>query len=204
MQHHGAPTRLLDFTESLLIATYFSVNDATEDCCVWAINMHIIRDTLHAKKEVNYIKGEALKDDVNEVHIEFANKYIGSKTGIDNDKIPSVVIPLEPKICTERLSRQQGLFLMPTNCNKSFLENLTSIYLKSNFKLTKIPFKDFIKITNEERLNTKSKIIKINIPSALHEDILYSLKQMNITAETLFPGIDGLAKSLQQSHIRLW
>ena len=33
-------------------------------------------------------------------------------------------------------------------------------------------------------------------------DIVNYLKEMNITAETLFPGIEGLAKSLIQSHIR--
>lgn len=38
MQHHGTPTRLLDFTQSIYIAMYFALIDSTTDACIWAIN----------------------------------------------------------------------------------------------------------------------------------------------------------------------
>ena len=37
---------------------------------------------------------------------------------------------------------------------------------------------------------------KINIRKELNFAINQSLKQMNITAETLYPGLDGLARSM--------
>src|SRR5215470_2168603 len=37
MQHHGAPTRLLDFNYSIYIASYFALEKAEEDCAVWAV-----------------------------------------------------------------------------------------------------------------------------------------------------------------------
>lgn len=203
MQHHGAPTRLLDFTESIFVATYFAINDAVTDSSIWAINRHRLRDNLYSSQKLNYVQAEALKDDVNDVHIEYANKYIGSKTGIEDEEMPISVVPLEPKICTERLARQQGLFLMPTNSNHSFQTNLTNSFLKEDFVFDKLPFKELINESSERKLKHQVKIIKINIPLELHDDILYSLKEMNITAETLFPGIDGLAKSLQQTQLRL-
>lgn len=36
MQHHGAPTRLLDFTYSIFVACYFALEAADGDAAVWA------------------------------------------------------------------------------------------------------------------------------------------------------------------------
>ena len=40
MQHYGAPTRLLDWTNSAYVALHFALNNrkSTEDCAVWAID----------------------------------------------------------------------------------------------------------------------------------------------------------------------
>ena len=38
MQHYGAPTRLLDFTQSFWIAVFFAFEAATADCAVVALN----------------------------------------------------------------------------------------------------------------------------------------------------------------------
>jgi len=42
IQHYGGPTRLVDFTYSIYIATYFAVEESDCDAAVWALRMNCI------------------------------------------------------------------------------------------------------------------------------------------------------------------
>ncbi|MES2394367.1 MAG: FRG domain-containing protein [Bacteroidota bacterium] len=194
MQHHGAPTRLLDFTSSIFIATYFAVIESSMDGSVWAINRYILRDTLHDEYNLPYEKKQVLKDEVNLHNTYFANQYIARPFSVE--KIPTTVVPLDTKLCTERLARQQGLFLMPTNSDESFMKNLESAFKRDNSIFRDVPFEKLIELSKTESRETNIQLIKINIPKKTHSEIAKYLKEMNITSEILFPGLDGLAKSL--------
>jgi hypothetical protein len=39
-------------------------------------------------------------------------------------------------------------------------------------------------------------VVKIVLPGAVHRDALRDLRAMNVTAATLFPGLEGFARSL--------
>jgi hypothetical protein len=45
-QHHGLPTRLLDWTTNPLVAAYFAVNNNSEDAAIYVLDMHDFPSTL--------------------------------------------------------------------------------------------------------------------------------------------------------------
>ena len=94
---------------------------------------------------------------------------------------------LEPERQIQRLGVQQGLFLMPLNIHSSFISNLAENGEKIEGQENdwfKAPKNHFKKIVIADRVRSK----------ALNE-----LTKMNITAESLFPGLDGFARSLVQT-----
>lgn len=200
MQHYGAPTRLLDFTQSIYLAAYFAIIDSETESSIWGVNKWRLRDNLQENFGLPYKKRMALKDEVNLHHTNFANKFIAREYSEDVGK-DLTVIPLDSKACSERLARQQGFFLMPTSPKHTFEENLQNAFNHANSYFTTLSFKEFIEIANKNPLKSGIEIFKINIPLKLKGRLTKMLKEMNVTAEILFPGLEGLAKSLYQTQI---
>lgn len=174
MQHHGAPTRLLDFTNSPYVASFFAIDEAfssNNDCAVWAIH------TLRCKKQAVEILNKQ-HDDKSQYPKSLTELYDApilenfEYIFLRNPKLPEIIYPVYPEKENERLTIQQGLFLCPSDPN-NFME---SLYFSGNYT-------DHIK--------------KIIIPNACRREVLKDLKFMNITHATLFPGLDGFARSLR-------
>lgn len=200
MQHYGAPTRLLDFTQSIYIAIYFAIIDSNSESSIWGVNRYILRDKLLEKQNLPYKKRMALKDEVNIHHINFANEFIACEYS-DNIGEIKTIIPLDSKACSERLARQQGYFLMPSSPKETFEKNLELAFDKTNSDFEKISFDEFRKMTHKKNVEEEIGTFKINIPIKLKRDLIIMLKEMNVTSEILFPGLEGLAKSLFQTQI---
>ena len=162
MQHHGAPTRLLDFTWSAYVASFFALEHSTGDCAVWALNPPQINRSslkLDRKKPVNPRKMGPWKAG----NLE---RYFFT------ERFPIVSIG-EPYVMNPRLTVQKGTFVIPGVLDKP-VEELLAGYPDPENTVVKFEL----------------------VTSSVRNQALKELYDMNISYATLFPDLDGLARSL--------
>jgi hypothetical protein len=194
MQHHGSPTRLLDFSHSFYVAAFFAMETAQGDAAVWAVNYHLVGNVIAAKMGVE--TGHENLDHRNARHAAFLEPYLALQR--PPEATANLVVPIEPDRLHRRLTVQQGFFLCPTDLPRSFEDNLLlTLGLQPEHGLTP-PEVEWDEIHGSDQ---EYGAIRIVLPRDIHKDALEDLHKMNVTAATLFPGLDGFARSMSY-HVR--
>lgn len=186
IQHHGGPTRLLDFTHSFYIACYFALLDADEEAAVWCVNRIKLENCVQATASLD--EGEFGGLDSRDHTIFYRALFGGLKE--------TMALPVEPFRQNVRLAIQQGLFVFPFNIKETFENNI--------FSATSLGLDDLRVSVGEygqahmalDTFRNEGRLLKIYLKKTLHMDIRRDLSRMNINPASLFPGLDGFAKSL--------
>ena len=185
MRHYGAPARLLDFTYSKYVGIYFALEyahdnepatDGKKCCAIWCINTTWLNNAARDifPKEERNLMDERQVDETRDDK-SFKPLYLDNKF--------SFVGWENPLRIHQRLHIQQGTFLCPGNVKKSFMENLK--------KLKGWDQKEsMVKVVCRMDSNDLQKAINV-------------FKRMNISRESLFPGLDGFAQSMRY-HLRFY
>ncbi len=202
IQHYEGPTRMLDWTYSFFAAVYFAINrakankDGRVHAVVWALDNEWLGDR-NKKSEDDFI-GKHDKDWIKKLETlrqdgrgQFENRVVHSfiTQQLADSKTPYEWLPMvytvNPYYLNERLSSQQGVLICPSQIDKPWGANLQSMLQES-----------------QNRDDTKLHLWRIEIECEtveVQKEFLKRLLEMNISQASLFPDLDGLAKSL-----RIW
>jgi hypothetical protein len=153
MQHHGAPTRLIDFTWSPYVAAFFALERAIGDGVVWAMNPTRMESSRAPKRTR---MDPRLGANFRRYFLKGRHRFIWLG---------------EPHTMNQRLIAQSGTFAVPG--------------------VLDVPLEQMLTAPDQENI-----LAKIVLANDVRAQGMRELYRMNITYATLFPDLDGLARSL--------
>lgn len=201
MQHHGAVTRLVDFTHSFFVAAFFALEASSGTSSVWMFNRvklelrvwHLLFG--EPTEEAPCIFGvDSPADKLRRLRNKASSDIKSGKSS------HPMVVPIETDSMPGRLDVQQGLFMAPMNLSKSFMENLASTLLGNPDRLFSpqqvLHSADSQGTTPPIKAISECIAIRLDLPGSVRDVALSELREMNVHSASLFPGLDGFARSL--------
>lgn len=174
-QHHGLPTRLLDWTYSPMVAMHFATHNIREfdiDGCIWKVDYSKIHELLPNTLRAALISEGAAIFTVGmlEKHVKDLGELDGMRSHLAN-----YVIFFEPPSIDDNIVNQFAYFSIASS--------------------PKLTVDDWLRTLKPE--NYWCRII---IPADLKWEIRDKLDQANISERVLFPGLDGLSQWLKRHY----
>jgi hypothetical protein len=170
-QHHGLPTRLLDWTYSPYVAMHFATAELEhmhKDAAIWCVDFVETNHLLHPSLR------KVLHDEyTNSFTVEMLGSVAPALETFDNLGVEKFLMFFEPPSIDDRVVHQYALFSVMSN-NRGRLD----LWLQGHPQLYR----------------------RVIIPASLKWEIRDKLDQANINERTMFPGLDGLSRWLRRHY----
>lgn len=170
-QHHGLPTRMLDWSYSPQVAMHFATQDLKDydkDGVIWCVRYVTIKDSL--PKSLH----KMLEQEGSDVFtVELLNQSAASLQGLESIQKEPFPMFLEPPSLDVRIVNQSALFSLmssPTAKLDQWLDSRPEVYFR------------------------------VVVPAGLKWEIRDKLDQAGTTERVLFPGLDGLSRWLRRYY----
>ncbi len=170
-QHHGLPTRLLDWTYSPFVAMHFATSDVSSfdvDGVIWALNYVQANDLLPKQ-----LKDLLREEGANVFTADMLQRAAGSLNDFDHLAQDEFVVFLEPPSLDDRIVNQFALFSLMSSASARL-----DAWLAGRPHLCQ----------------------RYIIPADLKWEVRDKLDQANVTERVLFPGLDGLGRWLKRYY----
>lgn len=180
-QHFGVPTRLLDWTINPLVALYFAcVSNQDADGKVY-----VLQSQSYTQRTYNQFVDEL---DNRSIDIVANNMICYGEKGF------TYPVVIRPFYFDKRMSAQSSCFMIWGDKKEPFDEMLKQLEEGEPCVAVRKIVKDNKEILVDE---IKSALSEYIVPAKYKKRILHELDAINVNQATLFPGLDGIGKSIE-------
>jgi hypothetical protein len=191
LRHFGGPSRALDLTRSPYVAAFFALDQAARDkwACIWAIRERAINVRVTEK-----LKKKTGRDIGTDLFVVEDGEHTVAELMDQNHRMVTCVAPSR---LNERIAIQQGLILLPLSLDDSiYVLLLETLDIQATDSMLSIA-DDARSIAQRAKNLPNISVAKIEFPGSIRDEALRDLRLMNVSAATLYPGLEGFAQSLR-------